>query len=212
MWWCWAGTRWSHSTLGLFRMGLRPFDMLLTHLLLHLESSWGLGCMPPTCSIGVAESWMERICVMLCLASCSRSRASRKRWDESGRSPESVQTNNFKNATARPPNHTRQTHGQEEKTGFLALNWKKNRKTSVSKTSQHLGSKVWNSKCSNQICSLKGSQMFGTCADAFQWLLQSTLQTPDADSNLKGYLAGHLNHRLPSVQLAQMNKLELCYK
>lgn len=64
--------------------------------------------------------------------------------------------------TTTPPlsNTTKQIWSPWMKSVAPVLNWKKNRKTSVSKRVQQLGPKARNSKCFNQICSLKGSQMF----------------------------------------------------
>lgn len=59
------------------------------------------------------------------------------------------------------------------------LNWKKNRKTNVSKTVQQLGPEARNSNWSNQICSLKGSQMFSTFLSTF---ISRFASLQDADS------------------------------
>lgn len=116
-----------------------------------------------TSRMGAAVSWMDRIWVMLCCASSSLSRASVENHEISKSHSIQSQINPWKTqpkfsffypTTTNPNPHSNVSQANVAlwlKSVGLVLNWKKNRKTNVSKTVQHLGPKARNSNSSNQI-------------------------------------------------------------
>lgn len=95
-----------------------------------------------TSRIGAAVSCMDRMCVMLCFSSSSLSRASVHHKDTKTWILESIsvhsQISNLNKKFSAPQ---KQTCPQRPQTLTPVLNWKKNRKTNVSKTVEQLGQK-----------------------------------------------------------------------
>lgn len=117
--------------------------------------------------MGAAVSWIDSMWVMLCCANSSLSRASADHKEnkeisniasiQSQVTPCKVQPklSIFYPTTTPSSNVSQANVALWLKSVALVFNWKKNRKTSVSKTVQQLGPKARNSNSSNQILFFK---------------------------------------------------------